>query len=80
MNDALQSSHASRLNFERASGYMMAALVGVYGAVGLYSKEMADRIVELAPALTQLGTVLGGVMAASWFRGHMDNRLTEGDK
>jgi hypothetical protein len=82
MSDPTNASHKARLNFERFSGYMMAGLVAVYGSIGLWSKDMADRIVELAPALTQLATVLGGVMAASWFRGHMDNRLDQpqGDK
>jgi hypothetical protein len=68
-------SHASRLNFERVSGYGLCGMVFLYGGVGLISKALADRVVELAPALSTLAGVLGAVMGASWFRGHMDKRL-----
>ncbi len=71
----LIESHKSRVGFERVAGYGLAALVFLYGGIGLWSKEMAERVIALVPALSSLATVLGVVMGASWFRGHMDERL-----
>ena len=71
----MATSHKSRLGFERLSGYGLAVVVFSYASIGLWSDKLAARVVELAPSLSGLATVLGTVMGASWFRGHMDERI-----
>jgi hypothetical protein len=71
----MQAGHTSRLRFERLTCYMMTSIVGVYAGIGLYSDQMADRVVKLAPSLASLAGTLGLILGASWARGHFDERL-----
>lgn len=72
-----QKSARARISFERIACYMMTAIVGVYAAIGLYSDQMADRVVKLAPSLASLAGTLGLILGASWARGHFDERLNQ---
>lgn len=71
------ASRNNRLGFERVSGYGLAAVVFIFAGAGLASKTLADRVVELSPALSTLAAVLGAVIGASWARGHMDQRIEQ---
>lgn len=76
-DDPVMMSHKARQRWENVGSALFLAIIGVHAFAGLYSKEMAELVNSLHPAVDALLWVLAAFLAGFLARGHMDKRLVQ---
>jgi len=71
--------HSVRVTFETIALSIITVIVVLGCVVGFWSEGLAARVVQLKDAIMDFLGVLGTMVGFSFTRGHMDQRLKQGD-